>query len=294
MPDIRTLEPGDEAALEAFALSRIETSMFLLGNSRAGGLSDHGERFQGTYAAAFEGERISGVAAHFWNGNVVINAPHHLSVLWRAAVAASKRGVKGVIGPAAQVAAVMRDLAIAPDAAVVQMHSVENLYALELRDLIVPSALVARVVTARRADSRDVEQLARWRCGYAIETLNERETPELLDASRKAIVNQIREHRLWIAEADGRPAAMTAFNTATREAVQVGGVFTPVEQRGRGYARAAVAQSLLDARAEGAAKAILFTGCDNLPAQKAYTALGFRHVGDYCILLLREAIHPQL
>jgi RimJ/RimL family protein N-acetyltransferase len=291
MPDIRTLEPGDEAALEAFALPRIETSMFLLGNSRTGGLSDHSERFQGTYAAAFEGERITGVAAHFWNGNVVVNAPHHLSALWRAAVAASRRGVKGVIGPAEHVAAVMRDLAIVPDAAVVQMHSVENLYALELRSLIVPPALAARAVTARPAEPRDAEQLARWRCAFEIETLNERETPQLLEARRQAIANQIRERRMWIAEADGRPAAMTGFNTTTREAVQVGSVFTPVEQRGRGYARAAVAQSLLDAREDGVGKAILFTGEDNIAAQRAYSALGFQHIGDYCILLLRAPIN---
>lgn len=294
MPTIRILQPGDEAALEAFALQRIETSMFLLGNSRAGGLRDQGERFQGAYAAAFEGEEIVGVAAHFWNGNVVVNAPHHLGALWRAATAASKRGLKGVIGPAAQVAAVMAEIAISPDAAAVQMHSVENLYALDLRDLIVPPALATQAVTARRADGRDIEPLARWRSSYAVEALNEHDSPVLLDDSRKAVANQIRERRLWIAAVGNQPVAMTGLNTATKEAVQVGGVFTPPERRGRGYARAVVAQSLLDARAEGVEKAILFTGHDNLPAQKAYTALGFQHVGDYCILLLREAIHPEL
>jgi len=57
--------------------------------------------------------------------------------------------------------------------------------------------------------------------------------------------------------------------------------------RRRGYARAVVAASLLDARAEGAQTAILFTGESNTAAQKAYVALGFRHIGAYRLLLLR-------
>jgi predicted GNAT family acetyltransferase len=47
---------------------------------------------------------------------------------------------------------------------------------------------------------------------------------------------------------------------------------------------------LLDARSEGAEKAILFTGEGNVAAQRAYTALGFQHIGDYRILLLQSPI----
>lgn len=44
-PTIRVLQPGDEAALEAFLLPRIDSSMFLVGNLRAAGLDDNGERY---------------------------------------------------------------------------------------------------------------------------------------------------------------------------------------------------------------------------------------------------------
>ncbi len=60
------------------------------------------------------------------------------------------------------------------------------------------------------------------------------------------------------------------------------------ELRRRGYGRCVVAASLLDARAQGVEKAILFTGESNLAAQRAYTALGFRHIGDYRLLLLQS------
>jgi hypothetical protein len=50
------------------------------------------------------------------------------------------------------------------------------------------------------------------------------------------------------------------------------------------------AASLLDARAEEGQKAILFTGKINLAAQRAYTALGFRRIGNYRLLLLGSPI----
>jgi predicted GNAT family acetyltransferase len=73
--------------------------------------------------------------------------------------------------------------------------------------------------------------------------------------------------------------------------VQVGGVWTPPARRGRGYARAAVAGSLLDARARGVTRGVLFTAQENRPAQRAYEALGFQVVGDYGLLGFSE---PQL
>ena len=55
--------------------------------------------------------------------------------------------------------------------------------------------------------------------------------------------------------------------------------------RKKGYARCAVAASLVAARARGVARAILFTGEDNVAAQRAYVALGFQPIGDYAILM---------
>jgi len=44
-----------------------------------------------------------------------------------------------------------------------------------------------------------------------------------------------------------------------RISVQLGGIFTPPEHRGHGYARAAVAASLIAASQRGAFRAVLFT-----------------------------------
>jgi predicted GNAT family acetyltransferase len=285
---IRILHPADKAALEAFLLPRIESSMFLIGNLRSAGLIDRGQRYGGTYAAAFEDEAIVGVVAHYWNQNLVFQAPTHLDATWRAAVAASKRPIKGLIGPGEQVSAVKGALAI--DSSNVQMDETEKLYSLDLGNLIVPHSLRSGRVCGRRIEPRDLELVTAWQIAYSLEALGEQDSSQLRKECRTSTERSLREGRTWILEEENVPVACSSFNTATAEAVQVGGVWTPPDLRRRGYGRSVVAASLLDARTAGASVAILFTGERNIAAQKAYVALGFRHIGDYRLLLLRSGI----
>ncbi len=286
-PVIRTLQPGDEAALEAFLLPRIASSMFLIGNMRASGLRDTGETYSGTYAAAFGGQGIISVAAHYWNGILVLQAPVHLEAVWRAVVTASRRPIAGLIGPNDQVSAVRQALGV--DASAIQLDELEKLYSLQLADLLVPAILSSGQVSGRRIRPDDVDLLTEWRVAYAVETQGEKDSPELWQRSRASIQRSLQEGRGWVLERSGEPVAYDTFNAAIREAVQVGGVYTPPQLRRRGYGRAVVAVSLLDARGEGVEKAILFTGLSNIAAQKAYAALGFQHIGKYRMVLLEPS-----
>ena len=81
---------------------------------------------------------------------------------------------------------------------------------------------------------------------------------------------------------------MSAFNAALPDMVQIGGVYTPPALRGHGYGRAVVAGSLLEARADGVERSILFTAAGNAPAQRAYRALGYRVVGRYGVVVFAE------
>ena len=67
---------------------------------------------------------------------------------------------------------------------------------------------------------------------------------------------------------------MCTHNARAADTVQVGGVWTSPELRGRGHARAVVAGALLVARSAGARRGVLFTGERNIPALRAYRALG--------------------
>jgi RimJ/RimL family protein N-acetyltransferase len=289
-PVIRILEPGDEPLLESFLLPRVESSMFLLGNSRAAGLRDNGQVYQGTYAALFQDDEIAGAVAHYWNGNLVLQAPRSLNLLWQAAVQASRRPIGGLIGPKNQVAEAEGVLGsrIAPSA--IQLDESEGLYSLDLDELIVPADLSSGRVVGRRIEPRDLELVTAWRVAYNIEAIGAQESLELWEESRASIARSMQEGRSWILEKDGEPVASTSFNTAIKEAVQVGGVWTPPPLRRQGYGRCVVAASLLDARSDGVGKAILFTGEKNIGAQKAYTVLGFRHIGDYRLMIFRPSI----
>ncbi|MCP4427594.1 MAG: GNAT family N-acetyltransferase [Chloroflexi bacterium] len=288
MINMRILKPGDEAYLEAFLLPRIESSMFLLGNMRAAGLVDEGGYLQGTYAAAFEQGHIVGVAAHFWNGNLIMQAPLELlKGLWGTAVIASQRPLQGLLGPLAQVQTLKNALRIS--SAAVKMDESEKLYSLQLSELTAPPKLLSGEWRGRRIQPLDLELMTRWQVGFALEGLGDEDTPELWQKTRASMEKYQKLGRAWVLEDQGEPVATSAFNAITKEAAQVGGVWTPPELRRRGYGRAAVAASLIDACAEGVQTAVLFTGEENIPAQKAYEALGFRHIGDYRILLLHSA-----
>jgi RimJ/RimL family protein N-acetyltransferase len=287
-PTIRILRPGDEAALEAFLRPRVESSMFLIGNMRTSGLIDNGQAYTGTYVATFEDERISGVVAHYWNQNLVFQAPVHLNSLWRAAVEASQRPIGGLIGPNDQVAATKEALEVGESK--IQLDETEKLYSLRLEDLIVPGGLSSGEVSGRRIEPRDLELITRWRVAYSIEAIGEQDSLQLWQKIRASAGRLLKERRTWVLEDRGEPVACSSFNTAIKEAVQIGGVWTPPELRRRGYGRSVVAASLLDARLEGVETAILFTGEGNIAAQKAYAALGFRHIGDYRMVLLQSPV----
>ena len=85
---------------------------------------------------------------------------------------------------------------------------------------------------------------------------------------------------------EGELVSYCCYNARTAEAVQIGGVWTPVALRGRGYARAVVAGALQAAASEGVSRGVLFTPETNLPARRAYESLGFSVVGDYGLIRL--------
>ncbi len=287
-PTIRILQSGDEAALEAFLLPQIDSSMFLIGNMRRSGLVDKGEPYTGTYAAAFAQGTMVAVVAHYWNNNLVLQAPIHVDALWRAAIQASQRPIAGLIGPVAQVRAARHTLAI--DASQLQQDETDKLYSLPLQDLVVPASLSSGEVRGRRMAPGDLELISEWRVGYEVEAMGEQYSAALRESCREGAKSLLAEGRTWVLEAGGVPVACSSFNAAIEEAVQIGGVWTPPELRRRGYGRAVVAASLLDAWREGVQKAILFTAESNIAAQRAYEALGFGHIGGYCLALLRSPL----
>jgi RimJ/RimL family protein N-acetyltransferase len=283
--EIKPLSIGDEARLRDFLSPHEASSMFLLANSHAAGLVDRGQALQGTYVAAVDAGRWIGVAAHFWNGMLVLQAPDSatLEPVARAALFRSGRVLRGLAGPRAQVDGAL--LALGFEGRPTSLDSREKLYELALEDLRIPEALESGRLLCRRPRAGELELLAAWRAEFSIESLGLADGDDLRAVSRAELARQNANGSVWILVDGERPVSHTAFNARLPGVVQVGGVWTPPGLRGRGYARCAVAGSLLEARRDGAMRAVLFTAEENAPARAAYEALGFRVIGDYGLVI---------
>lgn len=278
----RLLTPVDESLLEEFLVSHRDSSMFLRANVRRAGLTYRGEAFQAVYAAAFRNGRVIGVGAHCWNGIVLVQAPEQTVELSRACVEWSGLSVSGLSGPLEQVRRARSGLGLAE--ATAALEGAEWLYTLDLSELVVPAPSNAAIVCrAPRPEERDT--LCAWRIAYDIETLGATDSPEQRRRSAEFLDTQIADGNAWVAIEAGTPVSLSAFNASLPDIVQLGGIYTPPRLRGRGYAKVAVAASLVAARERGASRAVLFT--DNPSAARTYEAVGFRRTGDYALVLLR-------
>jgi uncharacterized protein len=283
MPELRVLGPGDAAALDAFLARHADTSMFLRSNARSAGLVDRGQPMQGTYVATLEDGRVAGVAAHYWNGMVLVQAPAHAPVVARRAVEQSGRRVTGLSGPWAQVVTARTALGLGTTPAA--KDSRDQLYALDLARLVVPMPLATGELGCRRPERHELELLAEWRVRFSVEALGAVDRAELRRASRDDVLLHNARGADWVAVRGSTPVAYAVFNAMLPDIVQIGGVWTPPVERGRGCARSVVAGSLLAARAQGVRRAVLFVEPGNAAAQRAYVAIGFELVGDYGLVL---------
>jgi predicted GNAT family acetyltransferase len=162
----------------------------------------------------------------------------------------------------------------------------EPLYTLALADL----APRGGALTLRPGREYDLPMLAIWRARYNHETLGQ-DGPDQEDRALHEVRRHVTLGHLRILEDAGTPVAMTNFNAALPDMVQIGGVYTPAEFRGRGYAREAVARHLLEVRDRGVAHAVLFAS--GPAASKAYESIGFAHVGCYTLAILTEPREVQ-
>ena len=279
----RPIEIFDRPQLDAFLLEHRDSSIFLRSNLDRSGLQFQPKPFHATWVGAFRDLRLIGVVAHCWNGMLLVQAPENIDKLARASVDYSRREVRGFCGPLEQV----RDArsALQLENAPAAMDEDEALYGLDLTDVIVPEILRTGTVTVRPPLPEERDFLCAWRLAYDIETLGSTDSPETRERSSRALDMQIADGNAWVAIEGGQPVSLSAFNAALPDIVQLGGIYTPPELRGRGYAKAAVAASLLAAQQRGVTRAVLFTS--NPSAARSYEAVGFRRLGDFGLVLLR-------
>lgn len=156
-------------------------------------------------------------------------------------------------------------------------------YALGLSDLRVPEG----PGQLRSLGDADRDEMIDWSTAYHAEVLGSPLGAAAKDG-RRAYDSMLARDSHRVLMDDGRPLAMTGFNAALPDIVQIGGVYTPPGLRGQGHARRALALHLAEARARGVQRSILFAA--NPSAQRAYEAIGFRRIGDMTLFLLKEPV----
>ncbi len=285
---IRKLQKGDERLAELFLAQYAETSMILRGNIRLAGLEYKDALYHGNYFGSFtDTGNIDGVLAHYWNGNILMQAPdvNVLSALVAVFQEAVVRPIAGVIGVDGQARFVVAALGLSDQE--FSLNRNEKLYALDLGALKLPPNLNGRW-KMKEAREADPETLFQWMKSFEIESLHAEDNDDLVRRVKNRVDRAMDEPDFWILEVDGCPVALNGFNARLPDSVQIGSVWTPPEHRGRGYVRSLLALTLQVAKKQGVEKAILFT--DNPAAIKAYEAIGFREIGSYRLALLKKPI----
>jgi predicted GNAT family acetyltransferase len=264
---------SDRPAIEAFLARHQATSMFPLSNLRNHGMSGGHPRACTFYFAKDAGE-ITDVVTITDEGIVFPQCPNGN---WQAAAKAlSGQAVKGCLGAADQIAGLRSAIRLTHKA---QLDVVEPFYQLQLDALVMPQSRDYKLVSLLEV-SRAL--LHDWRAAYATESLAIPGEDAMAQAERD-IKSYIAADSHRVLLSDDTPVAMTGFNAMLPEIVQIGGVYTPPALRSRGYARAAIALHLAQARTQGVKEAVLFAA--NPSAERAYEAVGFQRDGSFAIAL---------
>ena len=262
--------------IDRFLAPLTATSMFLRSNIRDHGVTGGPDRFATRIWLDREGPALVGMVGLTTGGMVLPQMPRREpSGMHRAARLLAGMAVAGISGEARQARAFQAAAGLEGEAA---LDKDEWLYELDLADLVIPAGGAA----IRAAETADVALLERWRAAYHVEALGTAPSGAA-ELARRDVAAVLAAGTCRLLERDGVPAGMTMLNAAVPGWVQVGGVYTPPEQRGRGVARRVVAGHLAELRDAGVRRAVLFAS--DPAARRVYEAIGFRRTGSYTLVL---------
>ncbi|MEP6572526.1 MAG: GNAT family N-acetyltransferase [Gemmatimonadota bacterium] len=285
MPTTSILSGRHLASMRAFLETHIDVSSLMLSNLLSAGVVDHGLPFQATYAGSIDGDRVVAVAAHCWNGSLLLQAPVHLGEVVHLATESSGRSVTGIQGPWSQVVDARDALGLTNTPAPTSNRDV--LYSLELEAWSVPPLRPGLALMSPESLPEPV--LIEWRVAFLREALAFPESPELRARATREMQQTLAAGRLRVLAEHGRPVAMLAFIGRLPNLVHIGGVWVPPAERGHSYGRALFTLALESERREGISRAVLSADPANTPACRLYEGLGFRAVGDYGIVVFASA-----
>ncbi|MDG0815132.1 GNAT family N-acetyltransferase [Bdellovibrio svalbardensis] len=138
----------------------------------------------------------------------------------------------------------------------------------------------------RSAEKRDLDLVTEWVIAFAKESLpiGPRGEQHWKDFAERSIQNKTAY--LWTI--DDVPVSMAHTGRPTKNGVSISGVYTPLNERKKGYASGVVShlsQTMLDS---GKRFCVLYTDLANLNSNKIYQNIGYREVSDSKHFLFSE------
>jgi RimJ/RimL family protein N-acetyltransferase len=130
----------------------------------------------------------------------------------------------------------------------------------------------------RVATSADLELAQDWYESFGHDT----GTPG--DLSGNEIADKVSYGGIVLWELDGVPVSLGGRTRVVAGMARVAPIYTPPEQRRRGYGAAVTAVVTQDALDAGARDVVLFTDLDNPTSNHVYQRLGFRPLSDRLVL----------
>lgn len=282
---IRELNNTDQSIVEQFLSQYSETSMFMRSNMQKAGLEYHSKDFQGEYWGAFDhSNTLVGVIVHYWNGNIMVQSKNDqiLDELTETLRQNISRPIAGIVGESKQSSQIIEYLRLENTLFAVNLN--EKMFALDLDELKFPTTHLKgyHMIPVSQME-RSI--LTQWMHDYEMEAFNKSEGPEFEAHIKNRVERMVAEDQCWALQVANKSISLSGFNAQLNDIVQLGPVWTPHENRSKGYARLVVALTLQQAKREGVNKALLFT--DHPAAIKAYEVLGFKHIGYYRLALMK-------
>lgn len=139
----------------------------------------------------------------------------------------------------------------------------------------------------RPARQEEAPLIAEWLSAFAKDTLPKAEQMKQEESPQKAI-DQIKAGRVAVWAVNGKPVAKAGCG-GTDTVARISGVYTPPEQRGRGYASALVAGLSQLQLAQGKKMCCLYADARNPVSNSIYRKIGYEFIGRSSLYVLEKA-----
>jgi predicted GNAT family acetyltransferase len=218
-----------------------------------------------------EGDEIVACALRASPYNLVLAQPRDDEAL-AALVEAIDLEIPGVVGAMPEVEG-FTDEWVARTGATPRVKIEQGVYA--LREVAPVPQAPGR---SREAAESDYELVFDWFLAFSREAMHDDHDPTVYERQVRQRLGGSSPGGFTIWEVAGAPVCMSGYGGRTPNGIRIGPVYTPPEQRGRGYATSLVAEQSARLLRDGRTFCFLYTDLANPTANAIYERIGYVRV----------------